>query len=814
MTDTTSAPPDTSPGLLDAYDAGRVEAKWRRIWEERGDYRTNLDSPQRPFYNLAMFPYPSAEGLHVGHMVPYSGIDIYGRWRRLHGDDVFEPMGFDAFGIHSENYALKIGEHPAVVMNRAVSNFREGQLKKIGAMFDWEHQVNTADPSYYRWTQWLFLRFFEAGLVEWRDGAVLWCPSCLTVLANEQVEHGRCERCNSVVETRWLRQWWLKITKYAQELLDALDTLDWSESTKLMQRNWIGRREGARIVFDLEGCERPDVAVFTTRPDTLFGSTFLVIAADHPQLEEFVPAERRGEVNAWRNRLPGPDAEPDFAVGIELGATAIHPLTGARLPVWAAPYVLYDYGTGAIMAVPGHDERDHAFATAHGLPIVEVISGGDPAVAAHHGQGTMLNSGELDGMPSDEARKRIVAMLENVHRGEATITYRLRDWLISRQRYWGPPIPIIHCPKDGQVAVPDDELPVLLPALDNFRPTGTGVSPLATVEDWVNVTCPKCGGPARRETDVSDTFLDSGWYFLRYPSTDFDDVAFDRERTDRWLPVDMYIGGNEHAVRHLLYSRFVMRGLHEMGLVSDPEPFAKFRAHGMIVKDGANMSKSRGNVVNPDEYIEQYGADTFRLYLMFLGPYTAGGDFRDEGIVGITRFLQRVWRGTQRATVTDAGDDEERERRRHRLIGGVDADIAELHYTTAIAQLMEFARELDHEAAAGRGRRVDAQTLLLCLAPFAPHITEELWQRSGHDSSVHARGGWPAHDPELAARREVEIAVQVNGKLRATMTVPAGTAAEDLRQRALELPRIVELLAASQPRKVVAVVDRVVNLVV
>jgi leucyl-tRNA synthetase len=823
MTDTTSAPADTSPELLDAYDAGRVEAKWRRIWEERGDYRTNLDSPERPFYNLAMFPYPSAEGLHVGHMVPYSGIDIYGRWRRLHGDDVFQPMGFDAFGIHSENYALKIGEHPAVVMKRAVSNFREGQLKKIGAMFDWEHQVNTADPSYYRWTQWLFLRFFEAGLVEWRDGAVLWCPSCLTVLANEQVEQGRCERCNSVVETRWLRQWWLKITKYAQELLDALDTLDWSESTKLMQRNWIGRREGARIVFDLEDCERPDVAVFTTRPDTLFGSTFLVIAADHPQLEEFAPAERRGEVNAWRNRLPGPDAEPDFSVGIELGSTAIHPLTGARLPVWSAPYVLYDYGTGAIMAVPGHDERDHAFARTHGLPIVEVISGGDPSVAAYAGdpsvaayagQGTMVNSGELDGMPSDEARKRIVAMLENVHRGEATITYRLRDWLISRQRYWGPPIPIIHCPKDGQVAVPDDELPVLLPALDNFRPTGTGVSPLATVEDWVNVTCPKCGGPARRETDVSDTFLDSGWYFLRYPSTDFDDVAFDRERTDRWLPVDMYIGGNEHAVRHLLYSRFVMRGLHEMGLVSDPEPFARFRAHGMIVKDGAKMSKSRGNVVNPDEYIEQYGADTFRLYLMFLGPYTAGGDFRDEGIVGITRFLQRVWRGTQRATVTDADDDEERERRRHRLIGGVDADIAELHYNTAIAQLMEFARELDHEAAAGRGRRVDAQTLLLCLAPFAPHITEELWQRTGHDSSVHARGGWPPHDPELAARREVEIAVQVNGKLRATMTVPAGTAADDLRQRALELPRIVELLAGAQPRKVVAVVDRVVNLVV
>jgi leucyl-tRNA synthetase len=813
MTETTSPPLRPARPPVDAYDAAAVESKWRRIWEERGDYRTDLDSSDRPFYNLSMFPYPSAEGLHVGHMVPYSGSDIYGRWRRLHGDNVFQPMGFDAFGIHSENYALRIGEHPAVVMRRAVANFRENQLKKIGAMFDWEHQVNTADPAYYRWTQWLFLRLFEAGYVEWRDGAVLWCPSCLTVLANEQVEQGRCERCGSIVETRWLRQWWLKITRFAQELLDALDTLDWSESTKLMQRNWIGRREGARIVFDLQGCERKDVAVFTTRPDTLLGATFLVIAADHPQLEEFVPTERRGEVNAWRNRLPGPAAEPDFSVGIDLGSSAIHPLTGERLRVWAAPYVLYDYGTGAIMAVPAHDERDHAFARTHNLPVVEVISGGDGEDTAFTGEGVLVNSGEFDGLPSDTARRRIVERLENTMRGEATITYRLRDWLISRQRYWGPPIPIIHCTKDGQVPVPDDQLPVLLPEVDDFRPTGTGVSPLASVEDWVNVTCPRCGGPARRETDVSDTFVDSSWYYLRYPSTDFDDVAFDPERTRRWLPVDMYIGGNEHAVRHLLYSRFVMRALCEMGLVEVPEPFARFRAHGMIVKDGFKMSKSRGNVVNPDEYIETYGADTFRLYLMFLGPYTAGGDFRDEGIVGVTRFLHRVWRATQTASTDDA-DDEVRERRRHRLIGGVDEDIAGLHFNTAIAQLMEFARDLAQEADEGRGRRLDAEALLLCLAPFAPHITEELWQRTGHEGSVHQRGGWPEHDPALAARLEVEVAVQINGKLRGTLTVPAGTGEDDLRQRALELPRIAASLGGAEPRKVVVVVDRVVNVVV
>ncbi|MGH7722892.1 MAG: leucine--tRNA ligase [Candidatus Dormibacteria bacterium] len=812
MTEATSPPRQQPQRAVDVYDAAVVEAKWRRIWEERGDYRTDLSSSDRPFYNLSMFPYPSAEGLHVGHMVPYSGADVYGRWRRLRGDNVFQPMGFDAFGIHSENYALKIGEHPAVVMRRAVANFRENQLKKIGAMFDWEHQVNTADPAYYRWTQWLFLRLFDAGLVEWRDGAVLWCPSCLTVLANEQVEQGRCERCESVVETRWLRQWWLKITRYAQELLDSLDTLDWSESTKLMQRNWIGRREGARIVFDLEGCERRDVAVFTTRPDTLFGATFVVIAADHPQLEEFAPTERRGELNAWRNRLPGPEADPDFAVGFDLRATAVHPLSGARLPVWAAPYVLYDYGTGAIMAVPAHDDRDHAFASAHTLPILEVISGGDGS-GAHTGEGVMVNSGDFDGLASEEGRRRIVERLENTMRGEATITYRLRDWLISRQRYWGPPIPIIHCPRDGQVPVPDDQLPVLLPEVDDFRPTGTGVSPLATVEDWVNVTCPRCGGPARRETDVSDTFVDSSWYYLRYPSTDFDDVAFDPERTRRWLPVDMYIGGNEHAVRHLLYSRFVMRALHEMGLVGEPEPFTRFRAHGMIVKDGFKMSKSRGNVVNPDDYIDRYGADTFRLFLLFLGPYTAGGDFRDEGIVGVTRFLHRVWRAVQAATAGDP-DDEVRERRRHRLIAGVDRDIAGLHFNTAIAQLMEFARDLYQEAADGRGRRLDAQTLLLCLAPFAPHITEELWQRAGHEGSVHDRGGWPEHDPALAARLEAEVAVQVNGKLRGTLTVAAGTGEEELRRRALELPRVVGILAGAEPRKVVAVVDRVVNVVV
>ncbi|MBV8193949.1 MAG: leucine--tRNA ligase [Candidatus Dormibacteraeota bacterium] len=796
---------------IDEYDHAAVEAKWRRIWEERRDYTPDLDSPERPFYNLMMFPYPSAEGLHVGHIVPYTGGDIYGRWRRLKGDTVFEPMGFDAFGIHSENYAMKIGEHPAVVMKRAVNNFRENQLKRIGSMFDWDHQVNTADPSYYRWTQWVFLQLFKRGLAVQREGAVNWCPSCMTVLADEQVEQGRCERCHTQVETRYLRQWWLRITEYAQQLLDALEDIDWSESTKTMQRNWIGRSEGALIRFDLEGCSRDNVTVYTTRPDTLYGATFLVVGADHPELEDFVPRERLGEINAWRNNLR-PSDEPDFSVGVDAGSHAVHPLTGRHLPVWIAPYVLGGYGTGVIMAVPGHDERDWQFARAHDLPIVEVIRGGNVQEASYAGDGVMVNSDGFDGTRSDEGKRRVIERLRELGRGEASVQYKLRDWLISRQRYWGPPIPIIHCPTDGAVPVPEDDLPVVLPDLEDFRPTGTGVSPLATVEEWVNVTCPKCGEPARRETDVSDTFLDSAWYFLRYPSTDFDDVAFDGERTTTWLPVDMYIGGNEHAVRHLLYSRFIMRVFHDMGLAPVPEPFTRFRAHGMIIMEGAKMSKSRGNVLNPDEYIERVGADAFRLYMMYLGPYTAGGDFRDAGIAGMTRFLQRVWRVALLASSDDV-HDLWRERRRHQLIRKVDSDISELGYNTAIAFLMEYVRELDHEAQAGDARRIDVETLLLLLAPFSPFITEELWQRTGHEASVHARGGWPQHDPGLARDQRVTVAVQVNGKVRAELDVDAGTKQDELRRLALEHPRIVEVLDGRQPKNVVAVVDRIVNVV-
>ncbi|HVS43955.1 MAG TPA: leucine--tRNA ligase [Candidatus Dormibacteraeota bacterium] len=803
--------PVPDPHALDHYDHTVVEAKWRRRWEETGAHRTDLDTPTRPFYNLMMFPYPSAEGLHVGNVYAFTGADIYGRYRRLLGDTVFEPMGFDAFGIHTENFALKSGQHPARMTPRNVAHFRENQLKRLGAMFDWDHEVDTTDPRYYRWTQWIFLRLLEAGLAEQREGPVNWCPSCLTVLADEQVIDGRCERCDSVVEQRVLKQWFLKITRYAKDLLEALDHIDWSERTVTAQRNWIGRSEGANIRFDLEGCHRRDVTVFTTRPDTLYGATFLVIGAEHPQLADFIAADRFAAVEQWRGRLPAAGEEPDFSVGISLGSYGVHPLTGARIPVWAAPYVLGGYGTGAIMAVPAHDTRDWQFARAHGLPIVEVIGGGDIDAEAYPGEGPMMNSADLDGTPSAEGKLRVIERLRELDRGDATIQYRLRDWLISRQRYWGPPIPIIHCPTHGAVPVPYDQLPVLLPEVEEFRPLGTGTSPLAAAEDWVNVPCPIDGEPARRETDVSDTFLDSAWYFLRYPSTEFDDRPFDRDRTFRWLPVDMYIGGNEHAVLHLMYSRFVMRALHDQGLVPDPEPYKRFRAHGLIIRNGAKMSKSKGNVVNPDEYLDRHGADTLRIYLMFLGPYTEGGDFRDDGIRGVSRFLERVWRATQQAHSEDR--DVERERRRHRLIAHVGERYADLSYNTAIAFLMEFSRALDHEASEGTARRVDAETLLRLLAPLAPHITEELWERLGHRVSIHD-SGWPEHDPELVAAQKVTIVVQVNGKVRDNMEVDAGLDKAELERLARELPKIVAQLEGRQVRKVVVVPDKLVNFVV
>lgn len=790
-------------------DFAAIDEKWRKKWGEERLDAVDLTGAKRPFYNLMMFPYPSAEKLHVGNAYAFCGADIYGRYRRLLGDDVFEPMGFDAFGIHSENYAIKVGRHPAELTEENVRYFREEQLKKLGLMVDWDHEVNTTDPKYYRWTQWLFIQLFKAGLAEHREGPVKWCPSCLTVLADEQVIGGECERCSSVVEQRFLKQWFLKTTAYAQDLLDALDSLDWSEKTKTAQRNWIGRSEGAYVTFALSGCSAEEVTVFTTRPDTLYGATFMVVGADHPKLTDYVAPDRLNAVISWKQSLPVGTTEPDFTIGIELGSTATNPLNGEQIPVFAAPYVLGSYGTGVIMAVPAHDDRDWQFAHSHAIPIRWVVKGGSSTDAPFTDQGVAQNSGPYDGLTTREVKTRITVELEARHVGSEAVQYRLRDWLISRQRYWGPPIPIIHCPSCGPVPVPEDELPVVLPHVDEFRPLGTGSSPLAQVEEWVHVSCPTCGEDARRETDVSDNFLDSAWYFLRYPSTDFNDRAFDHDITWKWLPVTMYIGGNEHAVLHLLYARFVMRALHALGLVPAPEPFATFRAHGLLVKDGAKISKSRGNVVNPDEFVAQYGADAFRLYLMFLGPFLDGGDWRDDGMRGMTRFLDRVFSVV--ANVQDTVvESQEILRRRHSLIARVDKEISNLRYNTAIALLMEFTRDLSHEKSV---HPQDARTLLVLLAPFAPYSSEELWHELGEKQSIH-RSQWPVADMELAREQDVTVAVQINGKVREQMIVASGTPENALQEAALALPRIRDLLADGKPKRIVVVQDKIVNIVV
>ncbi|HEX9704167.1 MAG TPA: leucine--tRNA ligase, partial [Gemmatimonadales bacterium] len=601
---------------IPSYDPASLEAKWQARWAERRTNEPDLDGAARPFYNLMMFPYPSAEGLHVGNMFAFTGADIYGRFQRLQGYDVFEPIGFDAFGIHSENYALSVGTNPARLIPQNIENFRR-QLGRFGGMFDWRHELSTTDPAYYKWTQWLFLQLFKAGLAYKKRAAVNWCPKDKTVLANEQVINGRCERCDTPVEQRFLDQWFFRITDFAERLLANLERLDWSSSTATLQRNWIGRSEGAELVFETPAGAR--IAVFTTRPDTVFGATYLVLAPEHPLVDTLTTEEQRARAKAYQRDVGGRDivsrkVGDTTKTGVFIGSYARNPATGEAIPIWIADYVLMEYGTGAIMAVPAHDARDFEFATQFKLPIRRVVQvEGEPLPSVSEA-GVLVNSGAFDGLSSREGGKKVVAWLAERGLATARVQYRLHDWCISRQRYWGAPIPMIYCEACGPVGVPERDLPVELPLIDDFRPDDTGVSPLARHREWYFVKCPQCGGEGRRETDVSDTFLDSSWYYLRYPSTEFSDRPFDAARTKRWLPVTSYIGGNEHAVLHLLYSRFITMVLHDLGHLSFDTPFPRFRAHGLIVKDGAKMSKSRGNVVVPDAYIQQWGADTFRMY--------------------------------------------------------------------------------------------------------------------------------------------------------------------------------------------------------
>ncbi len=828
-------PVEESPG----YDPAAIERKWQDRWEARGTNHTDLAAGARPFYALMMFPYPSAEGLHVGNLFAFTGNDIYGRFQRLQGHTVFEPLGYDAFGIHSENFALKVGTHPADLIPRNIDNFRR-QLKRAGLMVDWRHELSTTDPRYYKWTQWLFLQLYKRGLAYKKRAAVNWCPNDKTVLANEQVIAGACERCGALVEQRFLEQWFFRITDYAGRLLDNLDTLDWSESTKQAQRNWIGQSEGAEITFrvqDLEElggaataavvltgeylAEPVDIRVFTTRPDTIFGATYLVLAPEHPLVETLTTEAQRDAVSAYRER----SAKQDIVTrkvnkektGVFTGSFAINPATRRPIPIWVADYVLMEYGTGAIMAVPGHDERDFEFATVFDLPIVRVVA---PAGSSHPHAPLdapfiesenvhVVNSGTFDGMSVADAKREIIAWLAANNHARRVVNYRLHDWCISRQRYWGPPIPIIYCEKCGTVPVPESDLPVVLPHVEDFKPDDTGVSPLARAESWYRVTCPTCGGQARRETDVSDTFLDSAWYFLRYPSTDFDDVPFDPSLTAKWLPVNSYIGGNEHAVLHLLYSRFTTMVLHDAGHLAFEEPYTRFRAHGMIVRDGAKMSKSRGNVVNPDEYVDRWGADTFRTYLMFLGPYQEGGDFRDQSVAGVRRFLDRLWTSVLDAR-SEGAPDTAVLRKLHQTIKKVTDDIPSLSYNTAIAAMMEYMNVVR------RGERVahraEVEPLVQLVSPFAPHIAEELWERLGGNGSVFD-SGWPGYDPAMLVEDTVTLAVQVNGKMRGTIQVPAGAGQDVAVAAAMAEPAIAKF-AAGPTKKVIFVPGRLLNIVV
>ncbi|PIS17191.1 MAG: leucine--tRNA ligase [Candidatus Nealsonbacteria bacterium CG09_land_8_20_14_0_10_42_14] len=818
------------------YNPQEIEKKWRTYWEKNKVFQVDLSKAKKPYYNLMMFPYPSAEGLHVGNVYAFTGSDIHGRFRRMQGYDVFEPIGFDAFGIHSENFAIKKGIHPKVLIKKNTDNFRE-QLKSLGCLFDWRYEVDTTKPDYYRWTQWLFLQLYKADLAYRKKAPVDWCPSCKTVLADEQVISGRCERCDSEVIQKQTEQWFFKITKYAEKLLKNLDWIDWSERTKLSQKNWIGKSEGADIDFGIDGFNE-EIKVFTTRPDTLFGATFMVLSPEHPLAEKITKEENKVNVEKYREeaRKKSDLERTELAkekTGVFTGSYAINPVNNSKIPIWIADYVLVSYGYGAIMAVPAHDQRDFDFAKKYDLPIIEVISvdGQTRALSeAYIGEGILINSGKFNEIESKKAKWEITKFVK----GKKTINYHLRDWLISRQRYWGPPIPIIYCQKCGIVPVPEKDLPVLLPYVKNFRPTGTGESPLASVENFVKTKCPKCNGPAKRETDVSDTFLDSSWYYLRYPSVGEKnsvleiencklEIPWNQQITRRWLPVDMYIGGQEHAVLHLMYTRFITMVLKDLGLINFEEPFRKFRAHGLLTKGGAKMSKSKGNVVNPDDYYKKYGADTLRMYLMFIGPFEQGGDWQDRGVIGIARFLEKVWRLQKK--VENGIQSKKLDISVNKTIKKVTEDLENLQYNTAISALMILTNEMAGEEKLPASRY---QTLITMLAPFAPYISEELWHqlaersegsrrdlslRLGNKNSAHNQQ-WPKYDPKLIKEEKITLIVQINGKVRDKIEVACGISEKEARELTLNREKVKKHILGKEVKKVIFVKGKLINIVV
>lgn len=815
--------------MIEKYNASEIEPKWQARWEKDRLYAVSENSNRPKLYELTMFPYTSGD-LHIGHWYAMAPADTHARFMRMKGYNVLHPIGFDSFGLPAENAAIKHGIHPFKWTMDNIRNMRR-QLRTIGAIYDWDREVITCLPEYYKWTQWFFLKFWEAGLAYRAKAPANWCPKCQTVLANEQVTAaGLCERCDTPVIRKDLEQWFFRITKYADELMQH-EGLDWPERVKIMQRNWVGRSEGAEITFDISeyGLPEKEIRVFTTRPDTVFGVTFMVLAPEHPLVEKLTAPEYRQQVEEYvdwarhHSEIERLSTERE-KTGVFIGAYARNRLNGERVPIWIGDYVLLTYGTGAVMAVPGHDQRDFDLAKKYHLPIKVVIApegwNGEEFTAAHEGPGMMVNSGPFTGLPSEEGKKAVIAFLEKNGYGKGAISYRLRDWLISRQRYWGAPIPMVYCPSCGIVPVPEKDLPVLLPEDAEFKPTGE--SPLKYCESFVNTRCPRCGQPAKRETDTMDTFMCSNWYYLRYPSPKYAAGPFDPEKVRYWMPVDLYTGGVEHATMHLFYARFFTRALRDIGLLEFGEPFKKLFNQGTIILNRQKMSKSRGNVVNPDNLVAESGADAVRAYLMFIGPWDQGGDWNDSGLVGVARWLNRVWALVLEETEGNrpVGSDEEKEIRRqtHKTLKKVHDDLERLHFNTMIAALMEFTNYLGRVKESCRVRGNSAWTeairvLLLMMAPSTPHLAEELWERTGHPYSIHNQP-FPQWNEDLAAEEQFTLVIQVNGKVRDKVMAPVSISEAEARDLALNREKVKTHLQGREASKVVYVPRRLVNIVV
>jgi leucyl-tRNA synthetase len=802
-----------------SYDHKNIDKKWQDAWEGAKIFHAEDDSKKDPYYLLVEFPYPSGAGLHLGHPRSYTALDVIARKKRMDGMNVLYPMGWDAFGLPTENFAIKTGRKPQEVTVENIKTFKR-QLQSLGLSFDWSREVNTTDPAYYKWTQWMFNQFFKAGLAYKAKTMINWCPSCKIGLANEEVVAGNCERCGSLAEKREKEQWMIKITEYADRLIDDLDTVDYLPKIKKQQVDWIGRSEGAKVRFEVDGSDDV-IEVFTTRPDTLFGATYMVLAPEHELVSKIVTDDQSQKVGDYiREVTKKSDIERGDGTkektGVDTGAFVINPVNGEKIPVWVADYVLMGYGTGAIMAVPGHDERDHAFAKQFGLPIVEVISGGGVLTEVYVGDGALVNSEFLNGLKIGEAKTKMIAWLEEKGAGEKTKNYRLRDWVFSRQRYWGEPIPLVHCEScspetDGWIAVPDDQLPVALPEVEKYEPTDDGESPLAAMTDWVKTTCPSCGGEAQRETDTMPNWAGSSWYFLRYIDPKNDEAFASADKLKYWMPVNLYNGGMEHTTLHLLYSRFWNKFLFDQGHVPVSEPYVRRHSHGLILADdGTKMSKSKGNVINPDEIVGEFGADTLRVYELFIGPFEEPVPWKRDGLIGVKKFLDRVMRLDG---MISESEDETVTRALHKAVKKVTEDIEGMKFNTPVASMMEFVNAVNK---AGSITKETLGIFLRVLCPFAPHVANELASRVGTlsaTSGVLEAATWPTWDETMLIADEVEIAVQVNGKLRGTVTVSVDIGDDELKKLAKEDENVAKYLT-SEMKKVIVVPGKLVNFVI